>query len=193
MKKNLQRFTNQFTWMALLLLASNAAQAASTGHDVNHIPYKAVFWQVTNLTIIFLIVIFKFRKPIGDFFKKRRTDYEQLANRAQQERQQAESQLTDIQEKLKHLRQTKEESLRQARDEAQALKTKMIQEAQAQAKRIQQEADDAKKLELQRAVNDFKEMLITKSIGAATMVLKSDIGQNDHQRLQQKFVDTVGV
>ncbi len=182
-----------FSLSMILFAAQTFAESEGHHGDPHAIPTRAIFWQVVNVAVIVIAVMIFYRKTINELFVKRRATYIALANKAQLQKQAALSEIAEIEQRLNKLRITRDESIVRAHQEAKEQQRLIVQEAQAYAAKIKKEADDSARLEMGKAVRDFRTALVEGSIESARKVLKTDVGQTDHQRLQKKFVDTVGV
>lgn len=159
--------------------------ASSGGHD-NTIP-SVIVWQVINLVILFFI-IFKFAKqPVIDFFSTRQKDYLNQAEKYKALFKAAEGQYADIKARLETLEQTRNESIERAMREAKEMQNQMIKEANEVALRVKEEAAQTAKLEVQKLFQRLHNQLVTDAVLAAKHVLSTDIGSQDHGKLQTEF------
>lgn len=169
------------------LLVSSAAFAAA-GHGEG-VPWKTIFWQVFNLTILFSGIIYLVAKPTREFFAQRRAEYLETEKKSQSARKAAELQFVEIQQKLTHLESTRDESFARAEGEASDLKKQLIGDANELAMRIKAEAEATVRMEVLRAQLELRAEFVRESVQTARTVLQKDIGSQDHQRLQEQFVN----
>ncbi len=182
------------TFGTLVFIAAMETFAASgSSADPHAIPTRTILWQIFNVGVIALGVGFFYRQTINNLFSKRREDYLSLANRAQLQKQAAQAEIAKIEEMLTTLRLTRDQSIVRAHHEAKEQQEMILKEARNQANRIKGDAEESVRLEMGKAIRDFRTALVEGSVDSARKVLKTDVGQSDHLRLQKKFVETVGV
>lgn len=177
---------NRYIVFALLLTPSLAVAAPGHGDGV---PWSTVFWQCFNLTILFSVIIYLVAKPTREFFSHRRASFLEAQQKSQSAKKAAEDQLTEIRNRLAQLESTKEESLARALGEASSMRDQLIKEAHEVAQRIRTEAQATVRMEVLRAQTELKDSFVRESVQAARTVLEKDIGSQDHQRLQEQFVN----
>lgn len=169
-----------------LLSASSVAVAAPHGEGV---PWTTIFWQCFNLTILFSGLFFLLAKPVRQMFAQRRVSYLETEKKAQNARKAAEQQYLEVKHKLDHLVSSREESFARAEGEASDMKKQLIRDANELAVRIKSEAEATVRMEIARAQFELRREFVRESVQAARTVLQKDIGNQDHQRLQDQFVN----
>lgn len=179
---------------ALVLLSPAFALAAGGGHGDGHdgIP-TVVMYQAINVVILVAGLIYFTKDSIVTFFKDRKAQYLEAAQKSAFAREQAEREFVDIKNKLAQLDATRAESLSKAQSHANDLKKQILDEAQAVSKRIKEDAQLTAKLEVERAQRDLRTQLLKDSVDAARTVLTKDLGSADQQKLQKDFINHVGV
>lgn len=171
----------------LVTLASYMAFAADAhGAHSDEVP-SMVKWQAINLAILGVILYKYGKQPVVDFFQARQTDYLKQAERSKILFQDAEKEYQDIEQRLKTLNTTAGDSVEKARVEADALRKQMISDAQATAARIKDDAQATAKLESQKTTLKAKQDIVLQALNTARQVLTTDIGSQDHQKLQSEF------
>lgn len=187
---------NKTLLIALLVLGSKAALAAGghgdshgSGHD--HFPWDFVGYQVVNVTILIVGLIYFTKDAAKKYFAERHHVFVVAAEKAQAARSQAEQEHTEIQVKLSKLESTAAESISRAKAEAAELKHQLVAEAEAASKKIKTEAEQAARLEIERAKNHLREQLIQDAVVAARTQLSQKVSSDDHQRLQGEFINNM--
>lgn len=172
--------------------AEGAHQAAEAGahHAAAGIP-TAVYLQVANFAIYAAALIYFLRKPIKSFFKNRETGYKQALVKAESARRDAEKMKREIQQRLRDLDSTADDSLDKARAEAATLKLQIQQDAQTLAERLRTEANRTAQLEVERARNLLREEMLKQSLALSEKLLADKMADNDQKRLQTEFVDKI--
>lgn len=177
--------------IVLISLIPGLALAAG-GHHGEGVP-KVVIYQVINVAILFAGIVYFTKDSIVTFFKERKSQYLEAAQKSAFAREQAEREFVDIKNKLTQLDATRAESLKKAQAHADDLKKQILDEAQAVSNRIKEDAKLTVKLEVERAQRELREQLLKDSVEAARTVLTKDLGGADQQKLQKDFIQNVGV
>lgn len=171
----------------LLLVASEAALAASGGEHHGGVPWRDIFWQVINLGILLVALFYLLRKPTVSFFKNRQTNFLSAAQKSQAARAEAEKQYLEIKQRLDRLEGNREEDLARAQAEAADLRKQMIKEAHDVAARVKAEAETTMNIELQRAKHELQQAFVREAVAVARDVMTKDLSAQDQQRLQGDF------
>lgn len=158
---------------------------------VIEIPSKTIFWQVFNLTIMFAGIIYFTKNQIKAAFLARRESYIEASKKSANAKKEAEKSYLEVKHKLEQLQSAQDESLARATAEAADMRNSLIAEANALAKRISDEAEQAIKIEVARAQAQLKEQLIKDSVSAARLVLVKDVATADQTKLQTEFVNHI--
>lgn len=177
--------TSFFLFLSTLCLGL-AAEAAGGAHG-DGVPTKTIFWQVFNLAILIGALTYFLKDGIRSFFAGRESDFVNEAKKSETAKKEAEKRFLDIQHKIEHLENTREESLARAEAEAADLRKQLLKEAQEIATRVRREAEETARIEAQRARLELHRAFVAQSVEAAKTVLSKDIGSQDHQRLQSEF------
>lgn len=175
--------------LAMVLLPI-VSVAASGGHQ-GEVPYRTIFWQCVNLTILFGALTYFFRAKAIHFFKSRRETYMQEAQKSHQMRDAAEKSLEKIKHDLQKLDESYSESIARAEAEASELRSQMINEAKQNAIKIKEESEETIRIETQNAQRDIKHKFVSEAVGMARQVLSKDIASSDHHKLQSDFARNI--
>lgn len=174
-----------------LALAAEEGHGAAT-NGAGGIP-EAVIYQFIHFAIFVGLLVFFLRKPVRAFFSNREQAFRQALVKAEAARKEAEAKQREIQERLTRLQNNSQESIAQAKAEAEALKAKIIQDAAEMSQRLRDEARRTAELEIERAKNELREEMLTQSIELAKKMLNDKIAEPDQKRLQTEFVDKIQV
>jgi len=172
-------------------LAGEAAHAA-TG-DSHGIPWGALGVQAFNVTVLVTILFFVLRKVAVAHFAGRAKDYTELVQRAEMAKVEAERGHREIKERLEKLEAGAEQSLVQARREAEELKVRMIDEARAVSERLQTEAQRTINTEIEKAKAELRHELLQSALATSHEVLKSSLSTTEQKKLQNEFVEKIQV
>ena len=177
---------------ALLFVIAEFAVAA--GGSVEHgIPTKMVFIQGVNFTLAVGLLIYFTNKTIKSHFKTRHEEFFSEVNKAEKARKEAETVKREIVDKLSKLKNTQEESLRAAKAEAEALKKKIISDADQVAKKLLEDAKKTSELEKNKAVEVLRQELLISSVKLAEQKMKEQVDGADLKRMKVEFVEKIQV
>lgn len=174
--------------LALLVTLTSYIALAADAHGAhsNEIP-SMVKWQVVNLAIL-AIILYKYGKqPLVDFFQARQVNYLKQAEKSKALFQEAEKEYQDIEGRLKTLNATAASSIEKAKSEAEVLRKQILADAQSAAARIKEDAHATAKLEGQKTTLKARQDIVLQAVTTARQVLTTDIGSQDHQKLQSEF------
>lgn len=165
---------------------------AADGHGAhsNEIP-SMVKWQVINLAILAVILYKVGKTPIVEFFKNRQAEYLKQAEKSKALFQDAEKEYADIQQRLNTLNSTAAESIEKAKRDAEGVRGQMIADARLTAARIKEDAQATARLEAQKTTLRAKQEIVLQALNSARQVLTTDIGSQDHQKLQSDFNNNI--
>jgi F-type H+-transporting ATPase subunit b len=166
------------------------SEAAAHGEHVE-IPVKLVIYQTINVVAMLIGLYIVLKKPLQTYFKDKRANFLSAAQKAEAARKSAEEERMQIQTRLSKLESTADESVSRARAEAADMKRQMVADAEAMSKRLREEAAAAARLEVERAKNELREMLIKESLEASRQQLASKVTAEDHKRLQTDFIQNI--
>jgi F-type H+-transporting ATPase subunit b len=169
--------------------AHGAGHAETAGHAAG-IP-MSVTYQVINFVIYIALLVYFLRNPIRNFFKNREQLYKQALVKGESARRDAEKKKRDIQQQLRALEASSDDSLDNARAEATALKLQIQQEGEELSARLREEAERSTTIEIARAKTQLREEMLTQSVALARKLLEDKIAEPDQKRLQSEFVGKI--
>lgn len=186
------------SFLATLLLLvtglfSLAALAAGGGHDIHEIPQKLIWLQVLNFGVFVALLVYLLRTKVKGYFASRKEDFTAALRKAEQAKEQAESQRRLIKERLQKLESTASETIERARREAEELRANILREAEELSTKIREEAERATKYEVERAKEELRQEILRSAVNSAREVISSNIGGSDQERLNIEFVDKIQV
>lgn len=182
--------------MTKLLILTAAAWAASGGHGAegaHHIPWGSIGIQAFNFFLLIGLLGFVLRKTVKAHFAHRARDYQELVQRADAAKREAERGHLEIKARLEKLESGAEEGLRQAREEAATLKQRLQEEARVLSEKLEQEARRSAQAELDKAKDELRRELLESALQASSVTLKTSLGSAEQKRLQNEFVDKIQV
>ena len=185
----------KFTYLNIVALFPSLAFAASgAGHgDPHAIPWVMIGQQVLNFAIAIFIIGYFAGGSISRYFKQRREEFLHLLKQAEEAKISAEQKKTEISEKLTKLTATKEQVLSNAKAEAIAMKTRMLQEAEDFATKLKVDAQRTSVFEAERAKAKIRAELLEKSINASKTELPRIVDGARTIALNNQFIEKLQV
>ena len=177
---------------ALTQIVPAIALAASSGGHEEGIP-SAVIYQAINFFLFIGLMVFLLRKPVRGYFTGRQAAYKAALHKAETARREAEAKRQEIQDRLNKLESTTQQSVAQAKAEAEALKQKIVTEAQQLSVSMREEAQRTAAVEVERAKNQLREEMLAQAVALSRKMLEEKIAEPDQKRLQTEFVDKIQV
>lgn len=171
------------------------AQEHGGGHgaDSHGIPWDHLGVQAFNFVILVSLLIYLLKKAVSEHFEQRLKGYADLVQRAERAKAEAEKSHREISERFRQLESTADQSIQQARAEAEELKRRMVDEAKALSQRLEEEARRSASLEIEKAKSELRKELLARALDSSTDDLKKNLGSSEQQRLQKEFVEKIQV
>lgn len=177
--------------LILSVLAPTTALAAGAGGGHGDgIPLDVLF-QAINFTLFTGLMAYFLAKPIKNYFESRAANYRQALVKAEAARAEAEKQKQEIANRLAALENSAQQSIVQARAEAEELRARIVRDAQDLSTKLREDAKRTADLEVQRAKVELREEVLSQAVSAAKSVLKERIAEQDQKRLQSEFVGKI--
>jgi F-type H+-transporting ATPase subunit b len=184
-------------WSIAAVLVCAVAQAEESGHavaeGVHHevgVP-KVVYYQALNLGILVIGLVYLLRKKAQGFFKKRHSDLTVAIQEARRAKDEAEKRHQEYSLKIRNLEKESSSYFEQMRQEGEAAKARMIEEAKRIAETIRAEAKRTVENEINKAKLELREEALRLSLDSARVLLTSKVEEPDRQRLQREFVEKI--
>lgn len=179
--------------MKLFFLSAMAWAADGGHHGPVAIPWMNIGVQVFNLVLLFSLLIYLLRKGVKTHFANRATDYQQLVQRAQAAKDEAERGRQEIQTRLNKLESGAEEGLAQARRDAAELKLKLQAEAKELSLKLEADAKRTTQVELEKAKDELRRELLESALQASSNTLRTSLSSGEQKRLQDEFATKIQV
>lgn len=172
------------------VLTSSFANS-SGGHGAESGIPTVVHLQFVNFALYVGLVIYFAKKPISEYFKNRQANFFSALKRADAARAEAQAKRAETQARLAKLEATRDESLRNARTEAEALRQQIVAEAKVLSEKLQLDAARTAQVEIERARAQLREELVNQSVAMAQRILSDKMQDQDQKRLQHEFVQKI--
>jgi F-type H+-transporting ATPase subunit b len=166
------------------------AAGGEGGHG--HIPWgNLIIPQLVNFSIVMGGLIFLLKTPLRNYFHDRAKSFEQLKQKAEAAKAEAERKNSEVRAQLTTLDTTSDKSLEEAKVESQKLRKQIVDEASVQATRIEEESSRMVQHELDRAVAALRTELVTNSVRFAESKIKEKVTPASQDKLNKEFLDKV--
>lgn len=157
--------------------------------DPHGIPWsELIIPQAVNFALFVGLLVYFVRTPLQQYFSGKSEEFEKQKRMAEKNKIEAEKHNFEIHTKLNKLEETTASELSKARDEAKALREKMILEAERQAKKQEEEASKMAQFEYARALASLRQELILSATTMAESTLKSEVNEKTQGRLHHEFL-----
>lgn len=150
-----------------------------------------VYWQVFNLAIVIGALIYFTKDSLAEYLSENRKAFKEQAEKFLQTQKEAEEKYSELRSRLQNLDRDHSQHLQNAQIEAERLKNQIIADAQETVRRIQQDASEAKRVEIEKAKRDIREQIVREAKQTTRQVLSRDISGGDQQKLHDGFVHNI--
>ncbi len=153
--------------------------------------WTALFVLLNTLTIFFVARKFLFR-PVMEIITSRQQEIDDLYADAGKNREEAESLRTEYEQKLLDAKQTGEQLVREAVVRGQARQEEILRQANDEAEAIRRKAAADIAQEKKKALNDAKNEISDIAMTIAGKVVGRSLNEDDQSRLVDKFIEELG-
>lgn len=184
----------RFLVLALVASLPTLAVAAGGAHGAGHeggIP-SIVYLQAINFVLFAGLLFYFLRKPVKSYFSGRGANFNAALVRAQAAKQEAEAKKREIETRLNELQRTAEQQIAKAKADAEALRARILKDADDISRNLKNEATRTAEFEVERAKNELRADLLNQSVALSTKLLQEKMAEGDQKRLQSEFVDKIG-
>lgn len=176
--------------MTLLAEAENAAEAVKFYGIVN-IDASTIVFTLINTLIIVLLYRFFLHNKVMAMLDKRNEKINADIKSAEQSSADAEKIKSEYTEKLKSSKEEAQQIVAAAVKKAGVRESEIIAEAEAEAVKIREKAEESIALEKKKAVNEIKDEISEMVIMAASKVAEKEISAKDNEELINSFLANV--
>lgn len=170
------------------LVVAGAAHASGGGEGNG---LADLGWYTLNFALLVAVLVYLARTPIRSFFSDRRALIQEQLRRAADALTAAEKRHAELQRQLVDLDRDLQEIRVRSRERAQAECNRMLAEAAAAARRIEEDARAAVEREVERARMQLRLEASELAIEIAATRLQSGIDDRDRERLLEEFIHHV--
>lgn len=170
---------------------ATAAFAASESHGHGGVPWTTIGVQTFNFLFLFSLLVYLLRAAVVAHFKTRRQSYLDLVGKAEAAKREAEANHREITQRLKALEETGKQNATRAQAEADALKAKLLKEADELSLKLKADARKTAEIEIQKARAEIESFALIQAIEAAQNKLAKDASGEDQSRLNNEFIKKI--
>ncbi|MDN5292875.1 MAG: F-type H+-transporting ATPase subunit b [Eubacteriales bacterium] len=163
------------------------AIAEALGFDVN----KFIWALINFLILVFLLKKFAY-KPVLNMLDERKRSIEESLTRAEKARDEAERMQKEYEAQLAQAREEAQRIIEQATKLGEQMKEEILANAQAEASKAIQRAQEEIAREREKAVVALREEVANLAVLAAGKVLGRAISVEDHEKMIKEFIAEVG-
>ena len=158
---------------------------------VTLVPWNFII-QILNLFIqVYLIKKFLF-KPINEILEKRKNLADKEIREAREAKDEADSLKTQYEDSLTNAHAEAAQIVSDAQKEAQSKADTLVHEAEAEAQSIKARAAADIEQEKKKAINEAKDEIGSLAMEIAGKVVEKEINEADHKKLIEDFITKVG-
>ncbi len=157
-----------------------------------YIDLGTILFTLCNTLILFLGLKHFLFKPVQKILTERQAAVDQTLQDAEDARSRAEAAETEYTEKLASAKEESAAMLRNATRKAQQRSDEIVAQAKAEAAGILQQNRDELDRERRRAESELRSEVSGLAVLVAEKVVEREINQDDHARLIDEFIDSVG-
>ena len=145
-----------------------------------------------NLLILYLVFKKFLFVPVKKMMDDRQKEIDDTYTDAENARASADELRAEYEEKLALAGEESEKILKNALRAAQLKEEEILREANAQAARTLERAEEQIALEKKQALNDVKNKVSSMAIGIASAVIERDVDEGEHRELIDDFINNIG-
>jgi F0F1-type ATP synthase membrane subunit b/b' len=182
-----------FIYSFILMFAGGGASQGWWGKVAPYLNYPGFeAWKFLNLTIFAFIMYRLLSKPLSAAFKAKREAIRADLIKAEEEKQAALAQLTDVEAKLARLESESEEVIEKAKAEAKAEKTRITKETEDEVTRLQSQSAGEIERKAQQVRAELRRFSAEESIRLAEQKLKAQLNADKDANLVKAGIKAIG-
>ena len=152
-------------------------------------PLMDFIWKVLNVVVLGAI-IYKFaKKPLGSALNNSAESAKKLIRDARDAEESLKAELNEMRGKIAGLEKEAEQMVKNAKEDAQIEKERIIEEGKHEIERMKRQASFALEQERRKAEADLRHWVAEESVALAEKELKQDVNQSQQNKLVKKYMD----
>ncbi|MCP4676310.1 MAG: ATP synthase F0 subunit B [Deltaproteobacteria bacterium] len=157
--------------------------------DLTNKKKPAVVALLFNFALLVIIVYFMLRKSLAKRFKDRKVTLETALKEAEELKAKAEKALTEARAKMNAIDSEMAKVRKDILEAGEAESTRIVEEADARAKRMQADAKMMVEQEIARISQEIREQVSEEIITRAEQLVREKIERADHDRLSRDYLN----
>jgi len=153
--------------------------------------WTALFVLLNTLAVFFVAKKFLF-VPVKNMIDERQKEIDSLYDEANAAKDEALKLQTEYEEKLKASQDESERIVKEAMVRGQSREEEIVRAAKKEASAIMEKAEADIAQEKKKAMNDAKDEISEIAIAIAEKVIDRELNAEDHQKLVDSFIDSLG-
>ena len=172
---------------------AEAAHDAEGGHHGGVTSEKLwdFVWRTMNFAVLFVLLFFLLRKPIGQALNGRRENIAKTLADLEKKKAEAEERFKELEGKIKDLDAQRQEILAEFASEGESEKERIIAHAHQMADRIKKQAEITIGHEIKAAKEELVKEIADRSATMAEELIRKNITDEDQERLVGEYLDKV--
>lgn len=180
------------TSSAILLGMATMVMASGGGHASEGVLLKDFLFRCLNFAVTLGILGYFTIKPIKKALADRKENIGKTLDEAKTVRAEAEARYQEVEEKLKAASAEIEQVYAAIREEGEQERQRIIANANAMAEKVQVEAEKSAQREIENARLQLRTEVASLAIKLAEQLIKKNISPEDHDRLLNDYIKSVG-
>jgi len=177
--------------MLIVLACAAVASASEAGGHVQHESMMTTLFRVINF-IIFIALIWKFAgKTIKNMFGGRRKNIETQLNELEERKGAAAAKLAEVEKSIANIEAEREAIMAEFARQGEALKASIIENANASAEKIKEQAKMTAANERNAALKEIRAEVAELVIEAAEKALAGKLSAEEHGKLINDYLTKV--
>ncbi len=154
-------------------------------------PWTAGFTLLNTIALFIVMKKFLF-KPVMDMIQSRQREIDEMYEKADVARQEADALRADYEQKLRDAAKTSEQMVQEAMTRGQNREAEIIQQANREANAIREKAAADIRQEKKKAINEAKNEIAGLAMDIAGKVVGRSLQEADQERLVDQFIEELG-
>ncbi|MDA8403805.1 MAG: ATP synthase F0 subunit B [Desulfobacteraceae bacterium] len=181
------------TALFVLLIAVDAVMASGGEHGGGHGGGWAATdtYRVMNFAVLAIALFFLLRKPVAQFLGDRIQGIQVQLDDLESKKTEAEKKLAEYNERLSRLDVEAEKIINQYKEQGEALREKILKEAEAAASKLEEQAIRNIEHEFKQARLRLEQEVFEKAIAKAEAQMTKKITDQDQDKLIEEYLTKV--
>ena len=145
-----------------------------------------------NLLILYLFLKKLLFVPMKNMIDSRQKEIDDMYQNAEEAETKAETMKASYEEKMSKANEESEEILKTALRRAQLKEEEIIRDAQVEASRIYERAEEQIALEKKRALSEVKDEVSGMAVEIAGAIIGREVSNKEHAQFIDSFIDSIG-